>query len=343
MKNLLILIFTICCWSNSNAQTHNVLSAHCKFSKAKVDFEGQVCVVCNNNDKKEKDAKLAEDNRRNQVAWDKAKADKIASENARKAKQLEDAKNAHSGKVLINGNGNVGVKNIPSNKISHINKLQKNYFYSISRYDNSNSIPLDYFNIGNNGFIINGDTIFKKNEFKSCHGIASVPVNNNPEINGYNFPPNIGIVILNEEKIIPPGNGRTRSVRCAISDLVDSKGKRILNDDNISAILHFADDYFILLKGSYFERTGYSSVIRGWCFDDASIYNMKTNLSHPIQKNGRSVQVSYATNINPSVRSEMLLSKETYKAYFFTEIGFNEFMVYYITNEGTIKEQKIKY
>jgi hypothetical protein len=340
--------------NNLNAQTHTFMPGWCKLAKstgksAKSESAIHQCQVCDAKDKKEKDAKLAEDNRRAKVISDKYKADKIASENIRKAKQLEDAKNAYSGEVLINGNSNVAVKNIPSSKIYQSNKLQKIYFYSINRHDNSNSIPDNYFDNGNNGFIINGDTIFKKNEFKSCHGIASVPLNNNPEINKYNFPPNIGIVILNEEKIIPPRNGRTSINRFAISDLVDSKGKRILNDDNISAILHFADDYFILLKGFYSISTGYSSVITGWSFDDASIYNIKTKISHPIQKdnNSRGIGVSHATNFGRTasgdVSDEWLFSKETYKAFFVTEVGVREFVVYYITNEGSIKEQKINH
>lgn len=342
MKKLLILIITICCWSNVNAQSHDMSpGSTCKLIKTSVNSESRVCPACAAKDKKEKDAKLAEDNRRNQAIWDKAKADKIANENAWKAKQLEDAKNAHSGEVLINGNANVGVKNVSSSKISEINKLQKNYFYSIDKYENNSSL-LGYFR-PNNGFIVNGDTILKNHEFKSCHGIASVPLNNHPKINRYNFPPNIGIVTLNEEKISPPMDGRKVAVSVPISDLVDIKGKRILNDNNITAILHFADDYFILLKGYWY----------GWdnqfSFQEAEIYNYKTKEKYPLQKsnNGKTVDLSSRTNncdIVYRVNEESLKPAESYKAFLVTRLDYkSQYVVYYINNDSKIERQEINY
>jgi hypothetical protein len=103
-KLLFILIITLFCMSNVKAQSHNMGGNYnCKLKKGNwFNEEKHACPACAAKDKKEKDAKLAEDNRRNQAVWDKAKADKIAKDKVWKAKQLEDAKNAHSGEVLIN-------------------------------------------------------------------------------------------------------------------------------------------------------------------------------------------------------------------------------------------------
>ena len=106
-KLILILIIALISYGNTNAQTHTFMPGWCKLAKstgksAKSESAIHECQVCNAKDKKEKATKLAEDNRRAKVISDKYKADKIASENTRKAKQLEDAKNAHSGEVLIN-------------------------------------------------------------------------------------------------------------------------------------------------------------------------------------------------------------------------------------------------
>lgn len=346
-KLMLIVIFTQFCINNTNAQTHTFMPGWCKLAKSSgksVKSESAIhqCQVCDAKDKKEKAAKLTEDNRRNQMIWDKAKADKIASENARKAKLLEDAKKAHSGEVLINGNKNIGLKNVPSSKISAINKLQKNYFYSSNKFDDSKSF-LNYFNLVYNSFIVNGDTVFKKHEFKSCHGIASELLNNHPEINKYNFPPNIGIVILNEEKTIPIGNGRTRAVKSPISDLVDIKGRRILNDDNITAILHLADDYFILAKGfTYSSDSGTKS-------DDAEIYNLKTKKSFPITKGFiyGSSSVFFSNDLRTAcvaycIKKERLKPKDSYKAFVVTSLDYSKkYAIYYINNDGEIERQEI--
>lgn len=222
MKKLPILIFTICCWINTNAQTHNVLSAHCKFSKAKVDYEGQVCVVCSNNEKKNKDAKLAEANRQAKIISDKYKGDKIASENARKAKQMEEVKNAHSGEVLINGskNSNISVSKEQS-KIAN-NVTEKNIM------------------IGKGGF--GGIAPYFENEKKErilenkdWTDTESI-IDNSYTADCVN---NMGIVKIGD----PNGNWKLGNY---YYNLVNSKGEYILNSTTISRIYHINDGWFIL-------------------------------------------------------------------------------------------------
>jgi len=107
MKLILITILAVFCLNNVHAQSHTFMPGWCKFAKsngrsAKSESAIHECHVCNAKDKKEKDAKLAENIRRTKVISDKYIADKLASEIARKAKLIEDAKNAHSGEVMIN-------------------------------------------------------------------------------------------------------------------------------------------------------------------------------------------------------------------------------------------------
>lgn len=85
MKRLITICLLIVTTFMVNAQSHNMGGNYnCKLKKGNwFNEEKHACPACAAKDKKEKDAKLAEDNRRAQVIWDKAKADKIASENAR--------------------------------------------------------------------------------------------------------------------------------------------------------------------------------------------------------------------------------------------------------------------
>ena len=339
----------------SNENKHTFMPGWCKLAKSSgrsvlSESAIDVCQVCNAKDKKEKDAKLAEDNRRATVASDKYKADKIASENARKAKLLEDAKNAKlrvlTVELSMNKNNDIKVVT-PENK-SGEDKLKKSYFYSYGGIGKNGGYNRDciyslldmlaYSDVSQNYFIYNNNPLFTKNEFFRCFALPTGGSSYNKFVDKFNFPPNIGIVILNRMKPILNKN-------YFISDLVNEKGTRIFNDDDVTAIIHFADDYFILFKGGFYDR-GNSYGITGWNFDDATIYNIKTKIAHPIQKYKTGVQVSNGTNITQGALygvSGEILSKETYKAFFVTEIGHKEFIVYYITNEGIIKEQKIKY
>jgi hypothetical protein len=112
-KLIILLIFTAFCMDNALAQAHT-FNVRCKLIKRKKgahygdDFID--CPVCKPKEIKEREAKKAEVDRIHEIHMAKVNAENIARDKARKAKLLEDAKNAHSGEVLINGNGNLDIK-----------------------------------------------------------------------------------------------------------------------------------------------------------------------------------------------------------------------------------------
>ena len=162
-KLLLILIIALFCANNVNAQSHNMGGNYnCKLKKGNwFNEEKHACPACAAKDKKEKDAKLAEDNRRAKVISDKYKADKIVSENARKAKLLEDTKKAHSGEVLIN---------MPKKSTKSTPKQVETHNYTCTNA----FVPYDdnYFNTKRNTKILDGKkVIYESNEY---NGISPV-------------------------------------------------------------------------------------------------------------------------------------------------------------------------
>ncbi len=338
------------CLNSVYAQSHNPgPNSNCKLNKNYTpNIEKISCPACDNNAKKEKAAKAAEDKRRADVIIAKANTEKEALNKAREDKLAEDKKNANSGKVYINGNTNVVTKNVTENKKTEVVENKKNYFYTLiltygDRNEKGHPYWLQhYFNTSSNlskGFVIDNDTLFRDNQFKKC--IGSIPQSPTSEafkvFKVLNFPPNIGIVILNEEKNITWTNSYgTHSKMYPISDLIDIKGNRLLNDDNITAILHFVDDYFILYKGSYYKLDDYY-------FDDAVIYNYKTKETYPMHKlnyNDR-VQTDGSVSRPDNYRVDMSPVYGTYKA--FTGVkSENGEIIYYITVDGRIKEQQIR-
>ncbi len=344
---LLITIVLLLAVNNVQAQSHTFATGWCKLAKSggvKGESARLECQACNAKDKKEKAAITAENKRRDDAIVAKAKAENDARQATFKEEQRlkqEQDKKERAEKVVIDLSKTNNAKIVTPENKSEENKFKKNYFYSYGvfrRYLYNLSEMIKYSNTAKNYFIFNNDSIFKNNEFLRCFAISA----DDKEIfYQYNFPPNIGIVILNKVKTISDKN-------YPISDLVNEKGQRILNNDEVTAIIHFADDYFILLKGGYYEyHNGYGTL--GWDFDDASIYNIKTKISHPIQKNkNNQVSLSNQTNWtkapNHGVRDNDLFSKETYKSFFLTQIEWGgNYIIYYITKEGIIKEQKIIY
>ncbi len=337
MKKLFLTILLIFAIQTTQAQSHQMGAKYnCKLKKGNPNTEGYPCEACTAKDKKEQNAKIAEDKRRFAVAQAEAEAKKAASEKVRLAKLAEEKKNAESGKVYINAQKNTVATSSNKTKIKSLekNNSQKNYFYNFS--NNQSSYDLT-FRSGKVGFIVNGDTILKKNGFKHSYGIYS------SENNKYNFPPNVGIVVLSQTKLIPPSNGRKIAIEIPISDLVNMKGERMINDDNISGILHFADDYFILLKGSFQMLSNYCS------YEGAEIYNFKTQEKYPLLGySGRYVYVALSKRTNNEcanycVKKEDLKPYGSYKAYLVTEVDWKKYVVYYINNESKIERQEINY
>ncbi|WP_186774579.1 hypothetical protein [Chitinophaga pinensis] len=176
--------------------------------------------------------------------------------------------------------------------------------------------------------MLNNKKILDNDEFKACIG-ARRP-NLDPD-NKDKFPPGIGIVILNET-----AGGHV------ISDLVDGTGKRLLNDDNISTIVHFSGDYFILLEGKYFGRG--AAPHSSYDFPDGAIYNYKTKQRYELPAfqpaNHKHVQVGWVVN-GTYMDKKKLRDKSTYDAFFEVITGYDVSMIYYITKEGKLEADKI--
>lgn len=87
MKLLLITMLTMLCLNSVNAQSHVIKpDVNCKLNKVKYGTEAAICPACANIDKKEKEAKEAEDKRRADAIVAKAKAEHEAMNKAREDK-----------------------------------------------------------------------------------------------------------------------------------------------------------------------------------------------------------------------------------------------------------------
>lgn len=354
MKQLIIIMLTMFSLNFANAQSHNPgPNSNCKLNKNyRPNIEKISCPACDLNDKKEKTAIEAEDKRRSDIIVAKAKSEKEALDKAYKDKLALDAKKREAaGVVVVSVPVNVAAKNKTIAKKVEAKSLKANYFHSDMK--GTEVVPWDidamnsYTVIGanKNVFFVDKDTLFRNNEFKLCVGLpVSIEDNDNRLYNvnyikKLNFPPNVGIVVLNEQKTITftRKDGSTFENNYPISDLVGIDGKRILNDNDITFIIHFADNYFILLKGNYTNYSHYQ-------FDDVEIYNLLTKKTFPMRKYKEEV-VIIARGINSSRMIEngenKLWNKETYKAFILINIAWKSYVAYYITTNGIIAEQEI--
>lgn len=223
-KLILLLISTLFCLSNANAQSHDMSpGSTCKLIKTHVNSESAVCPACAAKDKKEKDAKLAEDNRRNQVIWDKAKADKIASDKAWKEKQLEDAKNAHSGEVLIN---------MPKNTVTTKNSAQPKTAKNVT--DNTIMIGTNV-NLQTYPQVFKNEkdeVILQNKDWATTQTFSAISMS---EI----CVKNLGVVKIGDANFyFKPYTYRY--------DLVNSKGDYLFNDNTIKSINHLNDGWLLI-------------------------------------------------------------------------------------------------
>jgi hypothetical protein len=338
MKKLFLIMLLLFAIQITNAQAHQMgANYNCKLQKGSFNTEKHYCAACAAKDKKEQDAKIAEDKRRFAAAQAEAEAKKAASENARLEKlRIEQAeeKIRKTEKVVVVNNSvdkAINIKQLESDKIYQNQK--KSYFYSPIFWTWPNTL-IDWVRVDSDrrkedkGFILNGKPLFNNKEFLKCIAIPDPNLVRGEEYL-YNFPQNIGIVVLNQI------NNKNPKRSFYICDLINANGKRVLNDEDIGGIIHFVDDYFIVFKGNY-----YSNI-----FDEAYIYNTKTKIAHPLSKQTHSstVQCASTTNYGFGIDEEDLLNKETYKSFFIVKIMVRQYIVYYITNEGTIKEQRLNF
>jgi TPR repeat protein len=112
------LLIAISFTTNAQAQSHIVNANYgCRLKPASLNTEKDLCPACAANDKKEQDAKIADEKQRFADAQTAATAKKEAREKERLEKIEEDKKNAESGKVYINGNTNTNTTNTSTEQI----------------------------------------------------------------------------------------------------------------------------------------------------------------------------------------------------------------------------------
>ena len=95
-------------------------------------MEKHECPACAAKDKKEQNAKIAEDKRRFAAIQAEAEAKKVASEKVRLAKLAEEKKNAESGKVYINAQKSTVVTNNNTQSKKTEIKVNTNLRYMLS-------------------------------------------------------------------------------------------------------------------------------------------------------------------------------------------------------------------
>lgn|GEM_PF-1140233 len=335
MKVPLTLVLFFALIGGSYAQTaHKTGLPSCKYykrppGKGAMGIEpGAFCPACREKDKKEQEAKRAEDKRRAEV---------LAAENQRKAKEeaerikRKQEQNKSTEVVIAAPKETKTPAGTSNTETKPATKYEEGYLYNIrSQYNRSLNGLFGYSGYRYNGFIVNGDTILNHNEFENCVGA-------NFE-NPYNFPPNIGIVLLKQRKTSRFISGGTFLEDGPIVDLVDINGNRLLKDDNISVIFHLVDDYFVIGKGRYYDNNYLS---RFCILEEVEILNYKTKETYPLQKmkeGGVSVSKSADDSYYSWDEKDLIRPKGNYKAYIMSEIANNEFMIYYITLDGKIEQ-----
>jgi hypothetical protein len=340
MKNKILItvitaLFTIL---QVSAQAHDNSKGACRLVKSRYSVvePGATCPACVAKDKKEQVARDAENKRRNDAVIAAAKAKQKARE-LEIIKEKELAEKNKPKEVFVTMPKNTTVKNTIPDKKTESKGVVKNYFYTENNDINNQSISdmiIRYQKISNY-FLINNEKKFTNNEFKACIG----GLWKHRDKNDFNFPPNVGIVVLNES--FKDKNGKS----IQISDLIDLKGNRILNDNSISTIIHFSDEYFIIFRGlPVFFSGNIVSFSRGG--GDAFIYNLKTQQKHTLQRytNDEGMdggyEVDFVVNLtgNPAE-----IDKSKYKARFKSKTGFKKSTYYYITIDNKIEQQIIKY
>jgi hypothetical protein len=266
IKSLLIIVMLFI-GTISFAQSHNTATgSNCKYAKNRcTNMEGcPQCAACNTDDKKEKEAKVAEVKKRNDKIWADAKIKKDAEQKAYRDKLAADEvkRKAESGNVVINGQSENKIKKVVSEKKTIIAK---------------NNGSGRYLSINANGSFM--DAITKENlpynNSLKYRSIQSVIIDQD-SISRNKFPKNTAVVIL-EEEVSQENNknyysGGTPSTYY-VSDLVDENQQRLLNSNSICHIEHFYGDWFLIGYNFINGKLGI-----GLDFETAKLYNRKTKV-----------------------------------------------------------------
>ena len=215
------------------AQSHNFdVNYNCKLNKKNsLNTEKYPCPACEANDKKEKEAKEAEVKKRNEKIWADAKVKKDAEQKAYQDKIAADEvkRKAESGNVLINAQpSSKTISNIPTMN-GKTTVLSKKNFSSSTLYSKSKYIDKE-----NWTFIVDnvGDTIIKSTEFYAWNWDKRHYLYLNKSVNDLPF--NAVIVTFNS-------NGAF--------NLINSKGEKLLEEDNIVNIKYCGNNFFMYAVG----------------------------------------------------------------------------------------------
>jgi len=238
MKTIKILLFLAALFIGtiSFAQSHNTtVGSSCKYAKNRcTNMEGcPQCAACNADDKKEKEAKVAEVKKRNEKIWADAKAKKDAEQKAYQDKIAADEKKrkSESGEVLINAQpASKTINNTSSVDGKTIVVSKKNFststLYSKHSYNNKEDWT----------FIVDkvGDTILKSTEFSAWDWDKS----------------SSSAIYLNSSAKNPPFNAVVVKFNSnGAYNLINSKGEKLLEEDNIVNIKYCGNNFFMYAIG----------------------------------------------------------------------------------------------
>ncbi|MCK7555981.1 hypothetical protein MKQ70_13500 [Chitinophaga sedimenti] len=346
LLTVLLLVFMI---SGVSAQSHvTTPGSFCRYAKnsprgKNINREGHTqCPACDLEDEKEDIARKAENKRREDVKNAAIAAENLAKQRALEA-ELKRKRDADKGvtEVAVTMSASKGNTTAAAAGSTAGNRLP-GYFYDEGDSDNqsvgSMTFPVDFPERNNriyklysdiNYFVLNNQRILDNDEFRVCVGVKSASYF--PQGNPNKFPPGVGIVVLNKT-----------ADDHVISDLVDANGKRLLNDDNISTILHFSDDYFILLDGAVFIPGSYPPA--SYQFKNCRFYNYKTKQFYqvPLQTRGGRKYVEIGWTVGGTyLDKKKLRDKSTYRAFVEILNDRENTTIYYITNEGKLESDDI--
>ncbi len=267
MKKIFILLILLISFTFLQAQSHTY-NACCRYSKGNVMGDCS-CPGCRKDHEDEIKARTIESERKSaearaefKIKQEKAQADakRIEEENKRPREQI----------VIGIPNSETKVK-IETIKINTVvpkkNKSQLKQTQMIAPYRNT------FVAYSSKNFFLdkNLDTIFKNQNFSDTYGVSTKNQNG--------FPDNLGIIVLKERKSYT-FNGY--NYNHSISDFVDINGNRLLNDNDISDIIHIIDNNFLITYGG--------SVLYGYDVKNLGIsakfviYNFKTKESFELLK-----------------------------------------------------------
>jgi hypothetical protein len=341
--NMVLIVLGIFITNNILSQSHTLdISTGCRLAKpvkGSARNYGKNCPACVKENEAETKAKKEEDARFYQQAKEKEaklkreREQAIAEQNKKIAEETEAQK---KNELVVTQNKTNTASNNQSEESTN-KDYEKEFMYTIKgEYGGGNYITYLFSHNYNdyNGFIYNGDTLFK-DKYQRTFGRGLKDENN--------FPRNIGIAVL-KEKYIRTYNPITRKYytqELQICDLINSKGDRYFKDSTISAIIHLSENYFLIARGNPFISDHYTK------FDSAELYNVFTKESIPLKQNEGGGAYNGGVIIGKSCCNLIAgwekdwSEKGTYKVILIdTEIGLRKYATYVLNNNN---EVEIKY